>query len=129
MYYRQFDILATRPEFWTIPKHLPGRVTMADFVEFIWPEKINPDDYSVIVEVLDTSSNDPYRLISKLRQKVELPHVQYGWDAKILVLPHNQTKPAFIGTLNRGSTYSIPKVSTNGMYQLKMMGMKRPPGL
>ena len=125
---RQFDILATRPDWFTIPKQMPGRLTAIDFVYFIWPQHVDPRRYSVVVEVLDTAG-PTYRKISPLQKNVELPHVQYDWHARIGVVPDSEGLPIFEAELSRGSTYRIPEVRSNGRFQMEQLGMTRPPGL
>lgn len=121
---RQLDILATRPDWFTIPRYMPGRLNAEDFVFFIWPKSINPSRYTVVVEVLDTAG-PPYRSISKLKKSVELPHVQYGWHARLGVIPDSTSLPSYEAELNRGSTYIIKE----GQRQMESHGKKRPSGL
>lgn len=129
---RQLDILATRPDWFTLPRHLPMRLSGEDFVFFTWPCGLDPEKYTVVVEVLDTSGA-PYRGIGKLKKSVELPHVQYGWHSRIGVLPDTEELPAFEAELVRGSTYEIPDVPKPkdccARYQMTRFGMHRPNGL
>ena len=126
---RQLDILATRPDWFTLPRYLPMRLSGVDFVHFIWPEDLNPERYTVVVEVLDVAGA-PYRGIGKLKKSVELPHVQYDWHARIGVIPDNESLPAFEAEMVRGSTYQIPNVKGKpGRYQMVRYGVHRPPGI
>lgn len=127
---RQLDIIATGPDWFTIPREVPGRLTAVDFIFFRWDSaSLNPDDYTVVVEVLDTAG-PPYRGISKLMKSVELPHVHYDWHARLGVIPHSASLPAFEAELNRGSTYIIPDTKgKNGRFQMELHGMRVPPGL
>lgn len=125
---RQLDIPASLPGFHTIPKWAPGRLGVIDFVFFVWPQNLDASRYQVIVEVLDMSSNDPYRSISKLNDTVELPHIQYGWNSKILVLPDSEDLPRFKSVLSRGATYKIPNVTRPGLYDMELLGSLRPSG-
>lgn len=126
---RQLDILATGGEWFTIPDYVPGRLNAKDFIRFHWPSSINPSDYTVVVETLDMSDNDPYKGISTLSKVVRLPHVQFGWNPTLLLVPNSSSKPRFRGTLNRASTYIVPDVRGNGTFALEEHGMKISPGL
>jgi hypothetical protein len=126
---RQLDILATRADWFTLPRHVPGRLNAEDFVFFDWPRTLNNCRYTVVVEVLD-NAGPTYRGIGKLQKSVELPHVQYDWHARIALVPDSTTMPVFESELNRGSTYVVPDVGkANGRFQMVSHGMKRPPGL
>lgn len=126
---RQLDILATRADWFTLPRHLPMRLNGEDFVFFNWPSDLDFTRYTVAVEVLDTSG-PPYRGIGKLQKSVELPHVQYGWHPRIGVLPDDESLPAFEAEMIRGSTYEIPSTNgQNGRIQMSRFGMHRPNGL
>jgi len=126
---RQLDILATRPDWFTLPRHLPGRLNAEDMVFFEWPCHLDACRYKVAVEVLDTAG-PTYRGIGQLNKALELPHVQYDWHARIGVLPDSPDLPTFEAELNRGSTYMIPDVGkANGRFQMRSHGMKRPPGI
>jgi len=125
---RQLDILATRPDWFTIPRTEFMRINAEDMVFFEWPSGFPYHRYTVVVEVLDTAG-PTYRSISKLNKQVELPHVQYDWHARLGVVPDSPQLPLFEAELNRGSTYSIPDVRKNGTFQMIAHGMKRPPGL
>ena len=126
---RQLDIIATHPDWFTLPRHLPGRLSAVDFVFFRWPEELDPSRYTVVVEVLDTAG-PTYRSIGKLCKAVELPHVQYDWHARIGVLPDTESLPSFEATMIRGSTYIIPRTrGQNGIFQMERHGVYRSPGL
>ncbi len=125
---RQFDILATRAHWFTIPRQMPGRLDGACFVHFIIPPHMDVNRYSVVVETLDTAG-PTYRKISPLKQSVELPHIQYGWTARIGVIPDSNILPSFEANMYRGSTYVIPYTHKNGVYQMTQHGVQRPPGL
>ena len=126
---RQLDILATRGDWFTLPRHLPMRLNAEDFVFFRWPDNVDPDRYTVVVEVLD-NAGPHYRSISKLRKSVELPHIHYDWHARIGVVPNSHHLPVFESELVRGSTYIIPDVEgRNGRFQMERHGVHRPPGL
>ena len=129
---RQLDILATRADWFTLPKTLPGRLNGDDFVFFTFPENkdFDPSRYTVVVEVLDNSGSSPYRSISKLRKSVELPHVKYGPHVLIAVVPDNDSLPSFEAELIRGSTYVIPSLGRrNGTFEMIRHGMHRPNGI
>ena len=118
-------------DWFILPRNLPGRLNGDDFVYFIWDQnkEFNPNNYTVVVEVLDTSGA-PYRSISMVKRSVELPHVQYGWHPRIGVIPNHESLPIFEAELIRGSTYIIPSTGgQNGRYQMERHGMHRPPGL
>jgi hypothetical protein len=105
----QLDVPLAGAKFGILPKYLPARVNVDDFVFFSWPHTMNPSDYVVAVETLDTSDpRTPYRTIGPLSANVELPFVIFGAYARIFVLPKTDPrKPSFWGRLNRGSTYHI----------------------
>lgn len=126
---RQLDIPAANSGWFILPRELPMRLNGEDFVEFIWFGNINPENYTVVIEVLDTAG-PPFRGISLLKKRVEIPFVQYAWDAKIGVLPNDDRLPSFEGRFIRGSTYMIPDVGrSNGVFQMKRFGIDRPPGM
>lgn len=126
---RQLDILATRADWFTLPRYLPMRLNGEDFVHFRWPREVDPQRYTVTVEVLDTAG-PPYRGIGPLKKSVELPHVQYDWHARIGVVPDTEALPIFEAEMIRGSTYIIPDTyGRNGRIQMERHGMHRPPGL
>lgn len=126
---RQLDILATGGNWFTIPDYVPGRLNAKDFINFHWHPTINPSDYTVVVETLDMSDNNPLKGISKLAKNVRLPHVQFGWNPILLLVPNSSSKPMFRGILNRASTYIVPDVRGNGIFPLEEHGMKISPGL
>ena len=126
---RQLDILATRADWFILPRELPMRLNGEDFLNFVWFGNIDPKRYTVIVEVLDTAGPS-FRGISLLQKRVEIPFVQYGWDAKLGVIPDDARLPAFHAKFVRGSTYLIPDVrGKNGVFQMDRFGKDRPPGM
>lgn len=126
---RQLDILATRPDWFTLPKYLPGRMNADDYIFFKWPSNVNPQKYKVVVEVSDTAGQT-FRSIGHLQDSLELPHVQYGWHPLVGVVPDSKSLPIFRAELIRGSTYIIPDTKgINGAYQMERHGMHRPPGI
>lgn len=126
---RQLDIPATQGRWFTIPRYVPGRLTALDFIHFKWCGEINPADYLVIIESLDTAG-PRFRSIGQLSETLELPHVQYPWDCTVGVIPTNDRLPSFSGKLGRGATYFVPKTGGNkGEYKLEKYGSSRPSGL
>lgn len=126
---RQLDILAARSDWFTLPRELPMRLNGEDFINFIWFDNIDPKRYTVVIEVLDTAG-PTFRGISLLNKKVEIPFVQYGWDAKIGVVPDTDRLPSFEAKFVRGSTYLIPKTGNkNGVFEMSRFGKDRPPGM
>lgn len=125
----QLDTPFSNGKFFSLSKHLPGRVNVDDFVFFTYPSFLNPADYMVAVDTLDTSDpSAPVRTIGPLRGGVELPHVYYDAYAAIYVLPKtNPSLPTFYSRLNRGSTYTIPDVrsyhQTGVKYEMRRTGM------
>jgi hypothetical protein len=125
----QLDLPFSNGHFFSLPKHLPGRVNVDDFVFFDFPTSMDPMDYMIAVNTLDTSDPaHPLRTIGPLRPNVELPHVQYDAYAAILVLPKcDPAKPTFYSRLNRGSTYKIPDVISvhrpGNKYEMRRHGM------
>lgn len=123
---RQLDIMWTHPDWFTLPRDLPGVLRADDFVFFKWSPEINPKRYSVVVESLDTAG-PPYRSIGPLQAEVQLPHVKFAWHPRIGVIPDSDRLPAFEAELIRGSTYVIPSTGgRNGRYQMERFGIHRP---
>ena len=118
------DPVFIQPRTFIIPSGLPGRTTNEDFVHFRWHKNINPRDYSVVVQSLDTAG-PTYRKIGTLAKSVQLPLVQFGFQVPIAVIPKtNPNLPTFVANLNRGSVYSIPEnVSQPGVYQMARGGV------
>jgi len=114
------------PDFFTLPKWLPGRLEADDFVHFDWPDSFNASRYTVVIESLDMSDNNPYRSIGPLRRALEVPQVKLGWHPRVGVVPDDESLPLFEAELVRGSTYVIPDVRSNGRYQMERHGMHRP---
>lgn len=107
----QLDTPLSNGKFYTLPKHLPGRVNVDDFVFFHYPTNMIPDDYMIAVDTLDTSGPTHIRTIGPLRPNVELPHVHFDAYASIYVIPKaDPTKHTFYARLSRGSTYTIPEI-------------------
>jgi hypothetical protein len=137
MAHRQLDVIATGPDWYTIPPNVPGRLNAEDFIFFQWPESLEPirHRYTVVLETKSVSSGSPFRSIAPVIENVQLPLVQFGWYPAILVLPDSEDLPAFRSTLIRGSTYTIPKVGPHhhpdhhGFFQMERHGMFRGPGV
>lgn len=124
----QLDMPATRPDWYTIPRYMPHRLNKLDYLEFLTPDGFPTGEYDVLVESLDTSG-PAWRSISKLQRHVELPHVKYGWDARVMVVPRkNHRLPRFIARLNRAGVYQIPNVRGNDVYDMRQLSMVRPSG-
>jgi hypothetical protein len=124
----QLDILATKPDWFSLPRHLPGRLNAEDFIYLHYDTAFKPEEYRIVISTLDAT--EKYRTIAVPARQVELPHVQLPWNGEIGVIPINDTSlPSFVSKLNRGSTYIIPNVSASGRYQMEMHGMDRPSGL
>jgi hypothetical protein len=111
LYQVQTDLPLANGKFYGLPKHLPGRVNTDDFVFFNIPSEINPSDYEVVIESLDTSQHTHLRKIGTLMANVEIPFVHLDAYASIYVMPKvDPTKHTFYARLSRGSTYTIPVV-------------------
>lgn len=124
----QLDILATTNGF-ILPRYLPGVLTSIDFVYFEWPSNLPINRYTVVVESNDTAG-PTFRSVSKLQKSVELPHIQYGWDARIGVIPDSMNLPSFESKLSRGCTYILPDTKgRSGPHQMTRIGVDRPSGL
>jgi hypothetical protein len=107
---QQLDLPFSNGHFYNLPKNVPGRLNVDDFVFFNIPRTVNPSDYTVVVTTLDTSQL-PHRTIGKLIKSVEIPHVHFGAHGQLLVIPTtNPHLPTYFARLNRGSTYDIPEV-------------------
>lgn len=132
MAYRQNDILLSQPTFYQIPRNVPGRTLTTDFLTVLMPDRFPASRYQVVVETLmKTDGPHPYwRSIGRLNSwgvkndavKLEIPHVHFSPYAKIAILPDSDSLPAFYGQLVRGGTYHIPKVPSNGSYQMTQFG-------
>jgi len=104
----QLDAPFAGGKFYGLPKHLPGRVNVDDFVFFNYPSTMNPNDYMVVVETLDTSGPTHLRTIGPLRENVELPFVHYDAYASIYVIPTSDpSKHTYYARLSRGSLYTL----------------------
>jgi len=126
---RRLDILATNPDWFTIPRYVPGRLSAIDFVFFNWPHTFDFSRYKVVVETLDVAGVT-YPGIGPLKQSVELPHIQYPWGGRLGVIPDDPSLPAFEAAMIRGSTYVIPNTNgKNGIFQMMRHGVDRPSGL
>jgi len=125
----QLDLPFSNGKFYSLPKQLPGRVNVDDFVFFHFPSTMKSEDYMIAVETIDTSNpGSPLRTIGPLRGEAELPHVHYDAYATIYILPKDDpSKPTFYARLNRGSTYYIPEVGRihrpGGKYEMRRHGM------
>jgi len=107
----QLDVPYSGGKFFMLPKHLPGRVNTDDFVYFNLPAGLNPAEYMVAIDSLDTAGPSRRTIGRLIACGVELPHVMLGAHANIYVLPANDcNKPGFWARLNRGSTYTIHDV-------------------
>jgi hypothetical protein len=125
----QLDLPFANGKFGVLPKFLPGRVNVDDFVFFDYPSSFNPNDYEVSVTTLDTTN--PYKMtrtIGPLQKNVELPFVYYDAYGTIYVQPRSDRRlPTYYARLNRGSTYvilepavpSVPPVK----YEMRRHGM------
>ena len=118
----QLDIPRTSGNFFSIPKHSPGRVNTDDFVFFVWPHNFNFQDYTVVMSSNDVAGPQ-FRKIGPMGRQIELPYVHIDAYGTIGVIPTlNPNLPQFWGRLNRGSTYEIPLVSSPGKYTMKRIG-------
>lgn len=120
---RQLDISLSGPNFFTIPKHLPGRLTTNDYVFFHWPCDLDSSKYCVVVESNDASGDSVHRNIGPLQKSIELPHVRFAPYARIGVVPVVSSHPVFEEQLVRGSTYIIPDTKgKNGRFSMVRHG-------
>lgn len=123
---RQLDIMWAGPDWFTLPRNLPGVLRADDFVFFKWGPDMDPSRYQVIVESLDTAG-PTYRSIGPLQASVQLPFVKFGWHPRIGAIPNSGGLPAFEAELIRGSTYIIPDAhGRNGRFQMERHGIHRP---
>jgi hypothetical protein len=121
---RQFDFpLLTHGDWKSFPGFLPELANYAtDFIQFYWPENVNPAHYDIVVETT-VSRGGYYRKIGPLASRVKLPMVQFPANGNLLVLPrYDKSRPAFRAELHRGSTYIIPHVVGNGVYEMVQNG-------
>ena len=119
---RQLDIPLANPRFYTIPEIAPGRIMADDFAYFNFGKEINPSNYNVIVESMDTAGTR-WRNIGTLAERVHLPFVKFSPYGKIGVVPISDKLPIFSATLVRGATYIIPNVEgRNGEFAMSRHG-------
>lgn len=111
---RQLDISRNHGQWLSVPHFVPGRLNASDHAFFNYDSRFPAHLYRVSVESMSNASPndaDRYRDIGPLSPKVELPDVHFGQGfgshAKIMVLPLDGKLPAFVGNLQRGSTYTI----------------------
>lgn len=121
---RQLDIPYANPFFYTIPEVAPGRIMADDFVYFSFGKELNPSNYNVVVESMDTAGTK-WRNIGQLSERVHLPFVKFSPYGKIGVVPVTDKLPLFSATLVRGATYIIPNVrGQNGEFSMSRHGGK-----
>jgi len=121
----QADITLAGNKFISIPRETPGRLNTDDFVFFNWPSTVNPNEYTVVVESMDTAGAQ-YRKVAPLSKQINLPFVQFDAHALIGVIPnHDERKPQFWARLNRGSTYQLPTVprGASGKFTMQLHGV------
>lgn len=118
----QFDQLLTGRNYGILPKHLPGRVTMEDYIIFKAPATMNVSAYDVVVTSNDTAG-PLYRKIGPLSlTSFNLPFVHFDAYSEVYVIPKTDARlPRFFARLNRGSTYTIPQVTSFQPGQLIQM--------
>jgi len=127
----QLDIPRYNAKVGVLPKHLPGRVNVDDFIFFNLPQGLNSKDYMVVIDSLDTAgpSRKSIGYLSQSGGSVELPHVRLDAYAQLYVIPATNARlPSFQARLNRGSTYTIPNVMNihrpgSLPYQMQRHGM------
>lgn len=108
----QLDLPFAGGKFYSLPKHLPGRVNVDDFVFFSFPNNVDPNDYMVAIDTLDTSQYTHIRTIGPLSANVELPFVHLDAYASIYVIPKSDpSKHTYYARLSRGSSYTIPQIN------------------
>ena len=114
--HRQFDIPLTTQFYFTLPSDVKGRITQEDFLYFSWDQEINPSNYDVVLETLQTD----FKIIGPLSSIVKLPHVQISNDALFIILPKYSHLPKFIGSPMRGKKYHLTTKSQlyNNFYLL-----------
>lgn len=125
----QLDMPFSNGRFYSLPKYLPGRVNVDDFVFFEYPSTMNASDYVVAITSADTTNpQHPVKTIGPFQHSVELPHVMLDAYATIFVIPkHNMNLPTYYSRLNRGSTYTIKeaprRVPPGTKYEMHRHGM------
>lgn len=125
-YGQQLDIPLSNGKFFNISKHIPGRVMTDDFVFFNnYSRVIDPSKYGVYMSSNDMAGTSYTRFLGFLGERVEVPHVHLDAYAKIYVQPlsKNPKLPFYVARLNRGSTYSIPNMTSPGVHQMHMHGV------
>jgi hypothetical protein len=120
----QLDIPFADGLFFELPRQLPGRINVDDFIFFTIPDDVDQKKYTVVVNTMDTAGT-PYRSIGVLDKMVTLPFVHYNDDANVGVIPtYDGSLPAFWARLSRGSTYQIPSVrKRSGTYPMSRLGV------
>jgi hypothetical protein len=113
----QLDHPYGRSGFFEYPSHSAMRNTAENYVFFEWPGSVDPTQYDVVIESLDTAG-PTFRTIGMLgknrtdRQSyIRLPDTHFDWHGRIGVIPRtNVNLPQFEAEIGRGSTYTIPAV-------------------
>ena len=120
----QLDIPFADGLFFELPRQLPGRVNVDDFIYFTIPGDIDKKKYIVVVTSMDTAGT-PYRSIGALDDMVTLPFVHYNDDANVGVIPtYDPSLPSFWARLCRGNTYQIPSVrKQSGQFGMIRLGV------
>lgn len=109
---RQYDIPLTNMFFATLPADVPGRTTRDEYVYFDYT--FDASQYDVVAE----SYGGQFLKFAPLSQAVKLPHVQYGRESLLMVIPiNNPLLPTYVGTIQRGKRYVLaPGLMKNGYY-------------
>lgn len=98
------EIPFTNQNYFSVP--IPKKYNNIDFIQFIWPTDFNKNDYYIAVESLNTAS-DKFKVIGALDSVLELPHVIFPQDGRILAIPKNPNQTTFISRLTRGAVYQL----------------------
>lgn len=125
----QMDISAAFNQWLSIPRYLPTRLGALNFVTFSWDSNVDASQYDIIIESLDNAGS-PFRKISPLQTRVELPMVQLDMNALIGAVPKSQNMPSYYAKLSRGAHYHINKLTDGcGIFAMNKCGPDRPNNL
>lgn len=115
---RQFDPpLFTNAFNRTLPKNVQGRMTRDDYIMFHYDVNFPYKDYVVCAQ---TFTGD-FRRFSDLKERVELPAVQFVNDSLLVVVHrYDRNAPRYAGVVQRGHTYTLSQsvLGANGYYVL-----------
>lgn len=132
----QLDSPKYNPKFYSVPSNVPSRIAHEDYIYFVFPETVNRNDYTVVIESLDTAG-PRFKKIGYLEGRIQLPAVWLPADGKLSLVPGSSGLPSFHATCTRGATYIVkdPRpmrqtrdgksvlVPVEGAYKMQQIGL------